>query len=163
MAAQYGQNYSINASMEQIINILRSPGFSAPLNITLKSENPSPTGVWFRFHHGMSWVSYGEKITITLTPLSATNVLVQIHSECGMPTQVIDWGKNRSVVNNIYNQLMIALASTVPGFNNAPAPSVAQPAPQPAAQPAGFKFCFKCGNKLDKSAMFCNVCGQKQE
>ena len=189
--------------MEQLVNILRSPGFSAPLNITLKSENPSPSGVWFRFHHGMSWVSYGEKITITLTPLAATTILVQIHSECGMPTQIIDWGKNRSVVTNIYNQLMISLtsnpdaysaqsapqqapqAASQPTYQPAPqqAPQAApqptyqpapqqapQAAPQPTYQPApqtaqagGFKFCFKCGSKLAKDAVFCNMCGQKQQ
>jgi membrane protease subunit (stomatin/prohibitin family) len=119
----------------------------------------------------MSWVSYGEKITITLTPLAATTILVQIHSECGMPTQVIDWGKNRSVVTNIYNQLMSSLASTTGAYSAQPTPQQApQAAPQPTYQPApqtaqagGFKFCFKCGTKLSQDAMFCHSCGQKQQ
>ena len=161
MAAQYGQNYTINATMDQLINIFRSPAFAAPLNIKLKSENPSPSGIWFRFHHGMSWASYGEKITITLTPLSATTVLVQIHSECGMPTQVIDWGKNKSVVCNVYEQIMAMLNSQAPAHNMPnPNPSYNAPAPQP--QNNGTKFCFRCGTRLDASAAFCSHCGQKQ-
>jgi len=52
---------------------------SAGLRVNLKSENPTPDGgVWFRILHGMSAASYGEKITVTLTPTpSGTDVHVQ--------------------------------------------------------------------------------------
>lgn len=67
---------------------------SAGLNLSLKSENPGENGaVWFRVLHGMSMTSYGEKITITLRPMgSGTDV--HILSECGLPTQIVDYGKN---------------------------------------------------------------------
>ena len=62
------------------------------LDMSLKSENPTNTGVWFRIHHGMSMVSYGEKIAVTLTP-DGNGTHVHILSECGMPTQLVDYGE----------------------------------------------------------------------
>ena len=75
------------------------------LNVKLVSENPEANGVtWFRIHHGFSFFSYGEKITVTLSPRDGgTNV--HILSECGMPTQIIDYGKNSRNVKAIFDYL----------------------------------------------------------
>lgn len=154
MAARYEQKYNVNATMDQLLGIIRSPAFASHLNIEMKSENPAPHGVWFRFHHGMTAMSWGEKITITLTPTSPSTVLLHIHSECGMPTQIIDWGKNKSVVCNVYERIMAMLDRSAPVQSAAPTTS--------EAQSTGVKFCFKCGNRLDINAAFCSRCGQKQ-
>ena len=53
MAAQYEAKYNVNATMNQLLSIIRSPAFSTTLNVEMKSENPAPFGVWFRFHHGI--------------------------------------------------------------------------------------------------------------
>ena len=102
MAANFGQNYNVNASVEQLRSIIMDPRFATELRISLKSENKEPDRIWYRFHHGASMSSWGEKITITITPLQNGTTSLHIHSECGMPTQVIDWGKNKKIVHNIY-------------------------------------------------------------
>ena len=54
--------------IDYFIGKLRAVG-TAGLNVALKSENPMPNGVWFRIHHGTTFTSWGEKITVTLTDL----------------------------------------------------------------------------------------------
>ena len=159
MAAKYQNIYTMNVSIQQLRNIILSDAFASSLHIGLKSENPTQTGVWFRFHHGTSFTSWGEKITITLQPLSADSTQVTIHSECGMPTQVVDWGKNKQIVGNIYNYLASNLSYI-------PAQPVQQPVQQPAqqpvqqpAQPCAPKFCSQCGTPIKAGALFCTNCG----
>ncbi len=104
------------------------------LNVNLKSENPGANGsVWFRVLHGMSMASYGEKITITLTPVGA-GTDVHILSECGMPTQIVDYGKNRQNCAAIfaYFDRGIEAANQYAGAQPQPQP---QPMPQPQPQP----------------------------
>ena len=103
----------------------------AGLNVNLKSENPTPTGVWFRILHGFSMASYGEKITVTLENLGG-GTGVHILSECGMPTQVVDWGKNASNVRVIFAYLEQGLPVGQP--MNAPQ-QPAQPWAQQQTQP----------------------------
>ena len=43
------------------------------------------------------------------------------------------------------------------GFQNQPVPQFQPAAPQPAVQQ--FKFCTKCGNRVDFNAKFCIICG----
>ena len=133
---------------------------NAGLNISLTSENPTPTGVWFRFVHGMSFRSYGEKITVTLTPHGPTTD-VHILSECGMPTQIIDYGKNRSNVSAIFQFIDSDLGVVPPAQAQQ---QFAQPAPQAAPQTgvqAGVKYCPKCGRQAAADANFCAACGNK--
>ena len=54
----------------------------------------------------MSFVSYGEKITVTLTYLGEDKTQIDIVSECGMPTQIIDYGKNKKNVNAIFDYII---------------------------------------------------------
>ncbi len=87
--------------IDYFVGKLRAVG-TAGLNVALKSENPMPNGVWFRIHHGTTFTSWGEKITVTLTDLGGATA-VDILSECGMPTQVVDWGKNASNVRVLFD------------------------------------------------------------
>lgn len=151
------------------------------LNVNLKSENPGANGsVWFRVLHGMSMASYGEKITITLTPVGA-GTDVHILSECGMPTQIVDYGKNRQNCAAIfaYFDRGIEAANQYAGAQPQPQP-MPQPQPQPmpvptpqpvqtnaqaamAAQYAAqdFVFCMECGTKNSKGSNFCMKCGAR--
>ena len=47
--------------------------------------------------------SWGEKIRVTILPSG----FLQIRSECSLPTQCIDWGKNKKNVN----RLLVAINS----------------------------------------------------
>ena len=141
----------------------------AGFDFKITSENPSADGVWFRLIHGMTMKSYGEKITITLRVIQGgTNV--HVHSECGMPTQLFDMGKNKANVEKIFAYLETGMPA--PGTSQVVQPqaqpvSQPQPAvqPQPAAQPqVGVRthvFCAKCGTKNDINANFCCACGNK--
>ncbi len=168
MAARYENTYTMPADINQIISVIRDPAFTAKLNLDFKSENPTATNVWFRFHHGVTFTSWGEKITITLTPANnATQV--HIRSECAMPTQVADWGKNKQVVSNIYEYLKANTAGA-PAYRPNPTPAQAAPQPQApvcqqpvaAAQPQAAKaFCTACGKPLANGNLFCGYCGAK--
>ena len=96
MGASHSDRVVFNVPISALQYLIRENHFSNYLNISMKSENLFTNGVWYRFHHGMSFTSYGEKITITLTSLDAYSTMVDLHSECGLPTQIFDWGKNKS-------------------------------------------------------------------
>ena len=154
MAASYQNTYTMNADMEVICRVIKSPAFASTLNVVFKSENPSTAGVWFRFHHGATFTSWGEKITITLSRMNEGLTRVEIHSECGMPTQVVDWGKNKQVVCNVYEYIEKHLEA-----------AKAAPAPQPPMNhpPAtdGPRFCSSCGKAIPPNGAFCPFCGKK--
>ncbi len=77
---------------------------SAGLGMSIKSENPTETGVWFRIHHERTRQSFGEKITVTMTK---TNQGTDVHilSQVGMPTQLTDGGTNKNNVAQIFAYL----------------------------------------------------------
>ena len=150
----------IDLPIELIIGRMRTVGSES--NFALRSENPTPTGVWFRVHHGVSFTSWGEKITVTLTPMGQ-QTKVNIYSECGMPTQIVDYGKNRKVVNYLFDFIMRPgygqPAPTTPQYqaqqpvqNTQPAQTEQQSAPQK-------KFCTSCGKPVVSGARFCTNCG----
>ena len=125
MAAKHEKSYILGASVNAICSVIRSAEFASSLRIEMKSENPTPDGVWYRFHHGTTFTSWGEKITITLIPKDSTYTSLTILSECGMPTQIIDWGKNKQNVSNIYDMLVKMLNKAAAGIQSTPAPASA--------------------------------------
>lgn len=151
MAASHNESKIYPISIESFLPVLRSTHFTSDQSFIFRSENPTNEGVWYRFHHGVSMSSWGEKITITLTrlPNNATNV--HIHSECGLPTQVIDWGKNKKIVQGIFNYLDNNVRQVNPPQN---------PQPQMQATTASQKRC-SCGAVLSPNAAFCTSCGKK--
>ena len=142
----------IDLPIELIIGRMRTVGSES--NFALRSENPTPTGVWFRVHHGASMASWGEKITVTLTPMGQ-QTKVNIFSECGMPTQLIDYGKNRKVVNYLFDFIMRP-GYGQPAQNQDYAQQQAQSVQQPAPQA---RFCTACGKAITPGARFCTNCG----
>lgn len=93
MGAKHHEKRVYNVDYNAALVAIRSMNKSS-LNIDLQSENPTATGVWFRFTHAMSFKSYGEKITITVNRF-ANGTEIDILSECGLPTQMFDMGKNK--------------------------------------------------------------------
>lgn len=81
---------------------------SAHIGMTLKSENPTENGTWFRIHHEMTKKSYGEKITVTMTKTD-DGTTVNILSQVGMPTQFTDGGTNKKNVELIFEFLELGL------------------------------------------------------
>ena len=72
--------------------------------MSIKSENPDQSGVWFRIHHEMTRKSYGEKITVTMTKTDQ-GTEVHILSQVGMPAQITDGGMNKQNVAMIFAYL----------------------------------------------------------
>ena len=172
MARSFRAQRTYPAPLMYFVEKTRNIG-SAGYNFKVTSENPCDGGVWFRIIHGMSAMSYGEKITVTITA-NGSQTNVDVFSECGMPTQLVDGGKNASNVNLIFRYF----ESTMPAAQNAAAqPASAQPvtpqpvAPQPVApQPvrntapavsARPKFCTRCGNRIGETDKFCTICGNR--
>ncbi len=170
-----------NVPMDYFLEKCRNIDF-AGLNVNLKSENPGDNGaVWFRIHHGMTMTSYGEKITVTLAPLG-TGTDVHILSECAMPTQIVDYGKNKQNCAAVFRYLESGIQQfTAPrqAYRNPPAgyPYPPQPGMQaPYGQqqdlyarppqstpnaPKPFVFCTECGTKNGRGCNFCMNCGTK--
>ena len=185
MGKKHQEARSYPVPMDFFVQKLRAIN-QAGLNVELKSENPTPTGVWFRIHHGVTFTSWGEKITVTLQNLG-NGTGVDILSECGMPTQVVDWGKNASNVQVLFayleqglpvgqpmNAPQAAYAAQQPAYDpragyasQQPAqPTYAQQPAQPvygAQQPApqANRFCPGCGAPVVPGANFCGHCGAR--
>lgn len=163
MARSAKETRQYSAPLEYFSGKLRAVE-SAGLNVSLKSENPTESGVWFRIHHGMTAASYGERITVTLTRLPNGGTGAEIESECVMPTQMFDAGKNKSNVNVIFGYLEKDMPASFPA-GGAFAPSRQTPPPQ-QTPPAGTakpqpKFCIQCGKPLQPGAKFCIGCGRR--
>ena len=52
----------------------------------------------------LGWRSWGENVT-AVVGFGPAGSLVTLESECAMPTQFFDWGKNRTNVERIVDQL----------------------------------------------------------
>lgn len=160
MAAKFEQTKIFSLPMQDFLAELRSSRFTSTLNFKFKSENQSSTGIWYRFHHGVSLTSWGEKITITLTPVANTTQITVL-SECGLPTQIIDLGKNRAVVCNIFEHLeKYVKPGSVPASEET---IVVSDSSSPQSNADKTCYCSKCGKQLFKTDKFCTACGNKIE
>lgn len=170
MARQAQEERILNLPIDVIVQKMRNVGSQS--NFALRSENPTPDGgVWFRVHHGASFTSWGEKVTVTLTPMGQ-QTRIHIHSECGMPTQLVDGGKNAKVVRYLFDYILRPLPGQPMAAQPAPVQQVPQPTQQsadqqaPAQQPAQPnaapqpRFCSQCGTPLVPNAHFCMRCGK---
>ena len=181
MAANFSNTYMFNAHIETVCAVLNDTRFHNALKFRFISRAPIQNGMKFCFASDVNFSSWGENIDIDVFYVNDNASQVVIKSECSMPTQIIDWGKNKSNVNKIYNQLISVLASApvapqmpmqpvAPVAPVAPEQPVTPPAPVapqppvvPVAPPAPTspKFCSKCGASLTAGSNFCQVCGNK--
>ena len=172
MAANANESRTYNVAAATLYATLNSVQFSSELRIELKSENFMTGGRWYRFHHGTTFSSWGEKITITVNEISPVCTRVDIRSECGMPTQIVDWGKNRQNIAAIFayfDRYLLASQFSVTDFSYTQPQiqeeqSFAQPQMQPQTQyfantDTGVRFCTGCGTKISAEDRFCYRCG----
>ena len=144
MAAKAHEARLLSSDIQFLINILRGIQVSG-LGFVYCGEIPVPNGIQARLSHSISFSSWGEDITITMTAQD-NQTLVDILSKCSLPTQIVDYGKNKKNVNEIFNYLMQSLSA----YNQA----VAQPQPN-------VSICPNCGKQLDSFGSFCSGCGTK--
>lgn len=104
MAAKSEQSVLLNKPFQQVLLAARN---IANINraYTYSSESAYQNGCRVNLSRGMSMTSWGEKITVTLLPVNEYQTGVTVYSECAMPTQIIDWGKNKENVAAILNIL----------------------------------------------------------
>lgn len=157
MAAKHTQNYKIGVNIQQVKNVIRSKIFLEKMRLELCGENVTPSSVVYEFHCKMTFTSYGEHITAILTPIDVSTTAITIFSKCCVPTQIVDWGKNKQNVANFFSNL-------VDHINHLPPQPVKQPVEQhiqPSAQPTTPCFCQHCGAPIGAQAVFCNQCGNR--
>ncbi len=134
--------------MAQLRSLLMDPMFASALKLTADFNRQTPQGGMYHFKRGITLTTWGEEITVTLMPIDTFNCNVEVKSECRMPTQVVDWGKNRSNVEAVFVYIFKNIARYAP---------VSAPPPQPVAA----QFCSRCGTKLMPDSNFCTKCGAK--
>ena len=77
---------------------------------TYAGEFPFNGGITINLKHGVSFSSWGENIRVTLTSQGG-QTMVDIYSECVMPTQVVAWGKNQENVQFLFYYLEQGMAA----------------------------------------------------
>ena len=103
MARKYSEIIMLPGQVSYYAGKLRSFCNSNP-NFQIKQEHSTANGLFFLLKHGLSFRSNGETITVVLTSLGdSTNI--EITSECAVPLQLVDWGKNADNVRDIINYL----------------------------------------------------------
>jgi hypothetical protein len=81
-------------------------------NVGIKSYNCDPATKIFTATTGMSFSSYGEDLMIAVIP-TVKGSSVRIRSECSMPTQVIDYGRNKKNIERFAQELGRLLGAPV--------------------------------------------------
>ncbi|MDD6236532.1 MAG: hypothetical protein PUB00_04030 [Clostridiales bacterium] len=175
MAAHYTEARILNTTFTPLQALLKDPVFCQILNLKFQSEILNGSNIWYCFDHGVTFSSWGEKITLSLTPIPQGQTRVDVSSECRMPTQIIDWGINKQNTTAIFNYIISylphyqAALSTVPTQSAVSAPTetacqspTSSSVPNTTASSANQKYCICCGTLLASDAKFCIKCGSKQ-
>lgn len=173
MAANYKESKIYACPAQDIMTELSYPRTHSMLGVSQKGVQP-----WlmqYQFAKGVTLTSWGEKINIKLTPIGENQTSVEVHSECALATQVIDWGKNKENVQSIFHQLdslllpYITKSSTAAQAapvtsapqTDAPEQSQAQRPLNPVQNPGAYGLhCSGCGMPLPSAANFCSRCGK---
>ena len=155
MAANHREYRFFPGSIEYYIGKVRSIPASG-LKFSLTAEQPIPNGLLFILKHSVSLSSWGETIKLALIA-QGDQTVADIHSECALGTQIVDWGKNRENVNALFNYL--AQGNPYLGQGYAPPQQSSAPAPQAAA--VGSVTCPNCGSSVEGNGAFCTVCGMR--
>lgn len=153
MAAHYTEARILNTTFTPLQALLKDPVFCQILNLKFQSEILNGSNIWYCFDHGVTFSSWGEKITLSLTPIPQGQTRVDVSSECRMPTQIIDWGINKQNTTAIFNYII----SYLPHYQAA-----LSTVPNTTASSANQKYCICCGTLLASDAKFCIKCGSKQ-
>ena len=98
MAAKHEERLILPANIAQISALLSHSDFTTSLHLQPCMQAPFPNGITYQFSHSVSFTSWGEDIVVRLTAIHDAATEVILHSECSLPTQIIDWGKNKENV-----------------------------------------------------------------
>ena len=99
MAAKFQQTQRFQLNKETLFNNCKMALISA--GCTLKFDS-LPSGI-ITGKFGANLFSWGEEVTVTITD----NGDVTIKSACVLPTQIIDWGRNKKNVIKIFSLLAV--------------------------------------------------------
>lgn len=139
MAAQYCETRNYPAECQAVINQLGAPQFCSIQKLNYTGAMPIPSGCTLNFHHGFNLASYGEAIRVTVIATGPASCQITIHSECDMPTQLIDWGQNKKNVQGIFTFFELQILPML-------------------AQAQAFQ-CPNCHNMINGPVPYCPICG----
>ena len=102
MAAKYTDKVLATAQLMTLVQRARAiQGF------TIVSELADGRGgVNFHMSASINFASWGEKIDLHMFPYNEQQTMVEIKSECAMPTQLFDMGKNKENVEKIMGYIL---------------------------------------------------------
>ena len=102
MAAKYTDKVLATAQLMTLVQRARAiQGF------TIVSELVDGRGgVNFHMSASINFASWGEKIDLHMFPYNEQQTMVEIKSECAMPTQLFDMGKNKENVEKILGYIL---------------------------------------------------------
>ena len=105
MAAKSADKYLVTSQLMYLVEKLRCvQGFY------IKEEVADGRGgVIFKMSHDISFASWGENVTVKIYPYNEQQTVVDILSECSMPTQLFDWGQNSKNVKDVLGYLLQGL------------------------------------------------------
>lgn len=95
MRSTYDQSLDLTTGHDQTHAAIRQA-----MTDDTKARPKSITDTTFTARVPINFSSWGENITIVLSPLDG-GTRVSVRSTCAFPLQVVDWGKNRRNVTHI--------------------------------------------------------------
>ena len=146
MAQFIKEKKKLNATLNQIEAMMQDVSFCKTLKFSFKEKSCSQEKRQFVFNHGVSFTSWGESIAITAVRIE-DGVEVEVFSQALMPTQIIDFGKNKKNVKLVFDYITNNLAKYTDDLCN---------------EILMKKQCVSCGKDLKKDDNFCPICGSKQ-
>ncbi len=108
MAASAEKTLFIDVPYENVFAMM----LTVMSNIGIKNYTCDPATKIYTASTGMSFSSYGEDLMIAVMP-TVKGSAVRIRSECSMPTQVIDYGRNKKNIDRFAQELGRLLGAPV--------------------------------------------------
>jgi len=148
MGASFKNQQAFPCSVQQMVAVIKDPAFCKKLNLkavevareNVGEEPQEQNNIAFDFTHGATFTSWGENITVTLTPGENNGTCVEVYSVCVEEQQMIDAGKNKSNTKRILAYIEKALKNQETAMQAAAYQAAAvQSAYQAAAQNAALQ------------------------
>ena len=144
MAADYFETRTYPIPTKIVADAIVAPAFAGAMQFRFVNTIPGAMGYTYRYLHGVTLLSWGEEIDITLTPAGDNGTQIKIRSTCSMAMQLIDWGKNKANVQAIWKYIENNLLAQ---YNS---PRITQTT----------SFCGNCGAPVENGTAFCTKCGK---
>ena len=155
MGAKYSEIRTLPGPIEFYINKIRNIGFY-DTKYNVLNEQPIVDGLLFLIEHGVSFSSWGENVKLALI-YQGDYTIVDIYSECVLPTQIFDFGKNKENVTRLFNYL---IQENLPLQQIYSQPEQNESCP-PQAEANKSIVCPNCRRVLNITDNFCWGCGTK--